>query len=67
MSEEPKKTYNHLLDVAFSIETPIQDTLEIPPEDIIEALQNRVDYLRNHMTEVGSAIGDIGCYEVKIE
>lgn len=42
---------NHMFDVAFSIDSD-KDWEEISAEELLEALQKRIDYLKNHEDEV---------------
>jgi hypothetical protein len=55
--------YNHMLDVAFTIETPIKDWRQIPVMDLIDALQRRVDYLKTY-EGAEEAFGYSDTYEV---
>jgi hypothetical protein len=61
------KLVNYMLDIAFTIETPIQDFLDIPPAQLIEAMQRRVDYLRNNPHELADAVGFCDSYETEKE
>ena len=56
-----------MLDIAFTIETPIQQLDKIPPEQLVESLQRRVDYLRNNLDEVHEAVGLCDSYETEKE
>ena len=61
------KLINYMLDNAFTIETPIQELDKIPPEQLVESLQRRVDYLRNNLDEVHEAVGLCDSYETEKE
>ena len=41
------KKFNTMFDVAFTLVHECEDPDQIPTEDILDALQKRVDYLRN--------------------
>lgn len=56
-----------MLDIAFTIETPIQELDKIPPEQLIEAMQRRVDYLRKNPYELADAVGFCDSYEIEKE
>ena len=55
--------FNHMLDVAFTVEHPESDFANIPADVILEALQKRVDYLRANPHELSEAIGHCDTYE----
>lgn len=56
--------YNHMLDVAFTIVTPVENWEDIPVDDLVKALQQRVDYLRNNPADAAEAFGFSDSYEV---
>jgi hypothetical protein len=58
------KTYNHMLDVAFTVEGPWENYEEIPYEVLVDSLQRRVDYLRRRGPEEFDAFGFCDAYEV---
>lgn len=60
MASMNKKIYNHLVDVAFTVEGPWERYEDIPFDAFIEGLQRRVDYLRNRQDEI-EAFGD--CFD----
>jgi len=62
-----KKLINYMLDVAFTIETPISNWYDIPAIDLVDALQRRVDYLRENLDEAGDAFGLCDSYEIETE
>jgi len=49
--------YNHMCDVAFTLVTEQEDIINVPPAEILDALQKRVDYLRQNPAELAEAIG----------
>lgn len=61
--------WNHGLDMCFSIETPHEDWTDCTDEELLEALQRRVDSLREEKARGGSikeAFGDMDdSYEVE--
>jgi hypothetical protein len=57
--------YSHLLDIGFQLESARSDPYEDPPADIVEAMQNRVDYLRQHLNEVYEAFGHYDTYQIE--
>ena len=48
--------YNHAYTIAFSLDTDEADPYKVSPEDLIAALQERVNELRLHKTETLEAI-----------
>jgi hypothetical protein len=61
-----QKHYNHLVDVAFSVEGPWKNFDDIPLFDLIEALKRRAEYLSRNPHDAVEAFGNCGdCYEVK--
>ena len=59
------KMVNYMLDLAFTIELPEDPygTLDrIPSHMLVDAMQKRVDYLRNHLDEVQDAVGMCDSY-----
>lgn len=63
--EARQKRWNHMLDVAFTIETVHQDWANVPAQELIEALQKRVDFLRLNPGEVLEAFGFSDSHEVE--
>jgi len=59
------KFYNHMLDVAFTINSSSENWYDISIEDIINALQARVDYLRNNPQEASDAFGYSDSFEIE--
>ena len=56
--------YNHMLDIAFTIPNSLYENWEdIPFEDIIAAIQKRVNYLKANEQEWADAIGHCDSYE----
>lgn len=61
----PKKViYNHMLDVAFTIKTPTKDWKKIPVDELVAALQKRVDYLKANPVEAMESFGYSDSYVV---
>jgi len=58
------KQFNHMMDVAFTIVSTEKDPYDIEPTKLVNALQARVDYLRQHPNEVLEALGYSDSYEV---
>ena len=56
--------YNHMLDIAFTIETEESDWTKLTPNKLIAALQERIDYLKGHPEEVRSSIGHNDSYTI---
>ena len=51
---------NYMLDLAFTLELPeipYGSLNDIPSHMLVNAMQKRVDYLRNHLDEVHEAVG----------
>lgn len=44
--------YNHAYTIAFSLDTDEADPYKVSPEDLIDALQERINGLRLHKAEV---------------
>jgi hypothetical protein len=64
------KMVNYMLDLAFTIELPEDPygTLDrIPSHMLVNAMQKRVDYLRNHLDEVQDAVGMCDSYTFEME
>lgn len=59
-----RKMYNHMLDVAFTVEGRWKDWRDIPVHVLVAALQQRVNYLKNNPTECAKAFGYSDSYEV---
>lgn len=57
--------YNHLVDVAFSVEGPWQNFEDIPLDELIAGLERRVNYLKANKYDAAEAFGDCdSAYEV---
>ena len=50
------KRYNHAYTIAFSLDADEADPYEVSPEDLIDALQKRINDLRLYKTETLEAI-----------
>lgn len=59
------KRYNHMLDVAFTIESIAADWTDIPVIKLIDALQQRVAYLQANPDDAAEAFGYSDSYEVE--
>lgn len=59
--------HNFMFDVAFSIEGYWQNWRDVPPKELVEALQRRVDFLRENPAEAIEAFGFSDEYEVPKE
>ena len=63
--------YNHMLDVAFTIETDVEDPGDLTPADITAALLRRVASLvedpQSNDLIVGGAIGHCDTFEIEEE
>ena len=57
------KTYNHMLDVAFTVTGPWENWMDVPKSNLLAALQKRVDYLKSNPQECIEAIGYSDSYE----
>lgn len=53
-----------MLDVAFTIVTGSPDWTKTSPEELVAALQRRIDYLRANPVEATEAYGYSDTYEV---
>jgi ABC-type tungstate transport system permease subunit len=58
------KIYNHMLDVAFTVEGPWENWDDIPYEEKIEALEKRLNYLKQNPVEGAEAFGYSDSYEI---
>lgn len=56
--------YNHMMDVAFTIETEEKDWTKIPADELIGALQRRIHYLQRN-PEDADAFGHCDSYEIE--
>jgi hypothetical protein len=56
-------TYNHLIDVAFTVEGPWEQLEDIPMEVLLAALQKRIDNIRQENTIESFGLCDT--YEVE--
>lgn len=59
---EPK--FNHLIDVAFEIVSEHEDWTEIDVDDLLNALEHRLNMLRLRKSEAKEAFGLCDTYEV---
>jgi hypothetical protein len=60
------KKYSHMWDVAFTVENEIEDPTEIPAIELVNALQKRVDYLRQAIPFEGTEpFGHCDSYEIE--
>lgn len=60
-----KQHYNHLVDVAFSVEGPWESFSDIPLDELIAGLERRVNFLKANRSEAAEAFGDCeSAYEV---
>ena len=57
--------YNHMLDVAFTIETEEKDWTKLTTDELIGALQRRIHYLQRNPEEAAGAFGHCDSYEFK--
>jgi len=65
MKKKTTKIYNHMFDVAFSIVTTVKDPYKVAPQDLIEALEARVRYLKGNISECAEAFGYSDSYVAK--
>jgi hypothetical protein len=57
-------TFNHLMDVAFTIpNSPHENWEDVPATDMLAALEKRVAYLKNNQSEAAEAFGFSDTYE----
>lgn len=56
--------YNTLFDIAFSYEHDYEDPHDVPPEQLIKALEERVRYLKDNPVEAEGAFGVNDTYEI---
>jgi hypothetical protein len=61
----PPKRYNHMFDVAFTVEGPWENWEDVPLQFKIGALQKRLDYLRNNPEDAAEAFGYSDSYELE--
>ena len=59
------KTYNHMMDVAFTVEGPYENYDQIPYEVLVAGLENRLNYLKSRGPEELDAFGHCDTYEVE--
>ena len=59
------KKYNHMIDMAFSIETDEEDWCNIPKTSIISALLNRISSIVKEEDSFMEAFGCCDTYEVE--
>jgi len=55
--------YNTMVDVGFTIDHDLDNTDDIPVGDMIDALQYRIEYLRNNPNEAREAFGICDTYQ----
>lgn len=55
--------YNHMVDVAFTVETEHEMFENIPVEELIEGLMGRALFLKRHPEEAADAFGPVDSYE----
>lgn len=55
--------HTHILDVAFSVRSEKKDWSDLSAEEIMENLERRVAWLRDHPNEVLEAVGPVGIPE----
>lgn len=55
--------YNHLLDMAFTVISDVEDVQDIPISTLLDGIQRRLDYLRANPGEVVEVIGHCDTYE----
>jgi len=58
-----KYKYNHMFDVAFSIESDEKDGYEVSSQLLINALEGRIKLLKESPSESAEAFGLVGTYE----
>ena len=59
--------YNHMMDVAFTIETEEEDWTKIRVDELIGALQRRIHYLQCNPEEAAEAFGHCDSYKIEEE
>jgi len=57
--------YNHMMDVAFTIETEEEDWTKLTTDELIGALQRRIHYLQRNLEDAAGAFGHSDSYEIK--
>ena len=57
-----QRTYNHLIDVAFTVEGPWKNFDDIPREELIKGLERRIETLKSENDP--DAFGYCDTYEV---
>lgn len=60
-----KKIYNHMMDVAFTVEGPWESYDQIPYEVLVAGLEKRLNYLKSRGPEELDAFGHCDTYEVE--
>jgi hypothetical protein len=63
-TEGKKKMYNHMFDVAFSIESEHENYYDVPVEDLVAGLKKRLQYLIDHPSEAIEAFGYSDTYKI---
>jgi hypothetical protein len=56
--------YNHMFDVAFSLDTDVENPYEVPKEELLEALAKRLAFLRANPEECAEAFGFSDSYTI---
>jgi hypothetical protein len=63
-TEGKKKMYNHMFDVAFSIESDRENPDDVSVEDLLKGLKKRFHYLVDNPEEAREAFGYSDSYEI---
>lgn len=58
------KKFNHMMDVAFTVEGPWENYEDIPVDVLIAGLEKRINYLKANKFEAVEAFGFCDSYEV---
>jgi len=58
------KKYNHMFDVAFTVESRHEDYYDVSVEALIEGLKKRLQYLIDHPSEAIEAFGYSDTYKI---
>lgn len=56
--------FNTMCDVGFTIEHNYEDPRDIPSENLVKALRERVEYLEEHKNEAAEAFGFLDTYPI---
>jgi hypothetical protein len=68
MAHNRRKTmarFNHMFDIAFSVETEHENWEDVPTAVLINALEERVRFLKATPTEAPEAFGYCDTYEIE--